>query len=307
MGKALDSEVTIQIGRRLPMKLSIIVPVGILGPNLAKLIRMVEEAIYFGNQVIIINDLKDSETPKQLEKLSKTYKGNRLIYRSLACGGPGEARNKGLDLAESEWVTFWDCDDIPNIFEFNKMINEASDEFADVALGRFQVLQEKTEKIVSFPELPSYPEELASAPGIWRFAFKKTFIANSRFPKLYMGEDQVFLGCVGLDFAKIHKYQGIVYTYCLNPGQVTSSKKNRQRIHLAFEFSANEIILDKNVSEFKKAFLLQQYFSTLKHGLFLRKITTSGKVCVLLYKKIITIQDIRRVLIYKGILRDNLL
>jgi len=105
---------------------------------------------------------------------------------------------------------------------------------ADFCLGGFQIAQEQNSQIGYF--LPSKSQkqllvEIASYPGIWRFAFKKSAIQDVWFQNFCMGEDQAFLLEAIEDISNLYLYQGIVYEYRKSDiGQLTSSSASRSQI-----------------------------------------------------------------------------
>ncbi|MCG9757474.1 glycosyltransferase family 2 protein, partial [Shewanella insulae] len=72
--------------------------------------RAVLSAIHpFVNRIIVVDDGSTDESLIILESLSHV---NELLVVSKSNGGPGSARNTGLQLATSEYIIFLDSDDI---------------------------------------------------------------------------------------------------------------------------------------------------------------------------------------------------
>jgi poly(ribitol-phosphate) beta-N-acetylglucosaminyltransferase len=288
------------------MKISVIVPIGILGTNLSKLTKMVHESLEYGNQVILVNDIKDAQTPILLLDLCEQYSDSDLIYKSLECGNPGSARNIGLELATNSWIVFWDCDDIPNVLEFNRMVENAVKEKREIAIGRYEVFDERVREVVAYSELPKTPQELASNPGIWRFAFKASQFGTSRFPNLSMGEDQVFLSRLGLNFNEMYFHDKFVYTYCLHPDQLTANSIKRGEVFYALVLSAREFNSNSRFENLRKAFFLQQFLTTLRHSSVSQKLEATIIFFQLYKKGMISKDDLRSLLASKRVLRGGL-
>ena len=68
-------------------------------------------------ELIAVDDGSSDGTLQRLKEYEKEHKGLRVS--SIAHGGASAARNRGIDVAEGEWVTFMDCDDClkPGFFE----------------------------------------------------------------------------------------------------------------------------------------------------------------------------------------------
>ena len=65
-------------------------------------------------EVIVINDGSSDNTLSILNSYKKNYPN--LIIIDKENGGPSSARNAGLDIAQGEYVFFFDADDLPDRF-----------------------------------------------------------------------------------------------------------------------------------------------------------------------------------------------
>jgi len=164
------------------------------------------------------------------------------------CQNPGTARNVGLQICTTRWVTFWDSDDAAYPEELMEMILAAEKESSDVAIGRYtKVAQKDLEKnlrqTANSEKLSdkNWQLEVGLSPGIWRFAFKSEVIKNIVFPELRMGEDQVFIQRTFQKDVSIHLDEKIVYEYRIgNSQQLTTDRSNLNDLTLATDISINE-------------------------------------------------------------------
>ncbi len=101
----------------LSEKISVIIPVYNTEKYLEKSIRSIMNQTYKDLDIICINDGSSDSSPAILEKLAAEDERIRIINQENA--GQGAARNAGLDVADSEWVTFPDSDDmlVPDAYE----------------------------------------------------------------------------------------------------------------------------------------------------------------------------------------------
>jgi len=61
-------------------------------------------------EIIVVDDASTDDTVSVIERLAAVDKRLRLV-RMLRNGGPGAARNAGLDAARGEWIALLDADD----------------------------------------------------------------------------------------------------------------------------------------------------------------------------------------------------
>ena len=219
--------------------LSIVVPVHNMAGRLGNLESAVKKSREFQLpiQFILIQDGKDVETQNELNALAGTY---GLFYRQIDVSSPGLARNAGIELCTSEWVTFWDSDDLGNPFEVVQAIQNAP-AGTKVVVGSYREFDSNsgtTSKVYAPSKSINY---LMLNPGIWRFAFKRDFISNKRFPEESMGEDQVFLAKLKIDTREWVLSKTLFYTYFTNvPNQLTSSPDKVMELKSSL-FKINEV------------------------------------------------------------------
>jgi glycosyltransferase involved in cell wall biosynthesis len=179
------------------------------------------------NLVIVADGFNESNAASLAELVSDAkFCEINLIHGVF--GNPGSARNAGLKIVDSEWVCFWDSDDIPNPEGFKTMIEKAEKANISVAKGGYRVLDTRNGQI--FTNRRSYiskdnPARHLLDPGIWRYAFSKSIYLNTSFPPLRIGEDQDFLVKVLITQHEVFQSEEMVYTYRLgNETQITYSE-----------------------------------------------------------------------------------
>ena len=94
----------------LSEKISVIIPVYNTEEYLEKSIRSIMNQTYKNLDIICVNDGSSDSSLAILEKLASEDDRIRIINQENA--GQGAARNAGLEVADSEWVTFPDSDDM---------------------------------------------------------------------------------------------------------------------------------------------------------------------------------------------------
>jgi glycosyltransferase involved in cell wall biosynthesis len=182
------------------------------------------------SEVIFLIDSSNDETFSDLKAIvdSNNYKKVKIINGNF--GGPGVARNFGISEASGDWVAFWDSDDNPNVDAFVNMVNNAQQSGKQIAVGGWKKISPDLEisrvwfKKAQDLNLPYFFKTVRN-PGIWRWAFQRPIIDGVFFPNLLMGEDQVFLANLNIDWLKVYRGKEHVYDYIQgNPSQLTASR-----------------------------------------------------------------------------------
>jgi glycosyltransferase involved in cell wall biosynthesis len=209
--------------------LSVLVPIKNMSGRLTNIEIWLQRISHYNSEVIFIVDSSSDETFSDLNTIvdSNNYEKVKIIKGNF--GGPGDARNFGIAQATGEWVAFWDSDDNPNVDAFVNMINNAQQAGKQIAVGdwrkvnsNLEISQAQFKKKYDFNLL--FFLKTVRNPGIWRWAFKRRIIDGVYFPNLLMGEDQVFLANLNIDWLKVYRDKENVYDYIQgNPSQLTSS------------------------------------------------------------------------------------
>jgi len=212
------------------LQLSVIVP--ITGPPI-RIINLLRWLPHFGKlngEVILVHDISDSDTTELLAKtISEIGNDFKLTLIEGKFGSPGAARNAGKRIAQSTWVTFWDCDDIPNLKNIKNLVDASIGTDLDFICGSFDVVNIRSESSVTTHvnsgDLTSDLKRIGLNPGVWRFIFKRSTIEELNFLEISMAEDQDFLLDYNLVGRSGQYSQLITYSYYKGQeGQLTDSK-----------------------------------------------------------------------------------
>lgn len=176
--------------------------------------------------VILVHDVRDDETSVELKKIIRSSKNSNIEFIEGFFGSPGIARNQGLRMVLTEWVCFWDSDDLPNIKGFEKLISlsGADDE---VLIGNFiEANIETLDEVLREVDKKNILSSIADFPGIWRMVFRSSTLIDLNFSDHLMGEDQLFLLNYRFAVRKLHHEEIFVYKYFKGfEGQLTSNPK----------------------------------------------------------------------------------
>ncbi len=198
-------------------KISIIIPVYKVEKYLSKCLDSIINQTYKNLEIILIDDGSPDECPKICDDYAK--KDDRIKVLHLKNGGVSNARNKGLEVASGDFVTFVDSDDHICETMYEKLLSKQQETDADLVFARFKYEDEITGEIINVNETSMkdfcetrdivyfYNHTTNNTKvgdnivinnnvmcNIWRCLFKKTAISNVRFTKgITFMEDVVFL------------------------------------------------------------------------------------------------------------------
>jgi glycosyltransferase involved in cell wall biosynthesis len=236
--------------------ISVIVPLHNLSGNLGEIEGWLSKALGLGFSVIIVDDASSAETKLKLIEIELKADSRKLTVIHGIFGGPGAARNKGLELASPGWIIFWDSDDQPDVFSTLEMIVNAESKNKTIAVGMWQKMpqgEEFTSDTTSAQAKRMGNDffQIITNPGIWRWAFKFDSSAPSKFPNLRMGEDQLFLVSLNIPYSEVYRYPQVIYSY--NQSSPTQLTKNQTALR---ELSSIDSEVRKVFSRLKRPSLL---------------------------------------------------
>lgn len=201
--------------------LSCIVPVSKLANELLELETWIRNSSDLDIEIIVVHDIQDRETEKQLVDLFANIQDQRLKFIQKKVDSPGLARNLGLRIATGKWIAFWDADDLPDPQQAMAAISENSN--SEIIIGRYSVHQRKTghEYDSSIHDLSLY--NVGINPGLWRMLFQHSILVGRQFSSSRMGEDQIFIAELNFDSKSISFTHRILYKYFMGrPNQLTN-------------------------------------------------------------------------------------
>ncbi len=273
------------------MLISAIIPIAGFPNGFEQITRWISNPSLSDFEVILIVDSDSEDLSFQVNTIVKNLPqtAKYLILNSTS-RNPGGSRNLGLKAATGSWITFWDCDDVPNPTKFVEIVKQAQIQGADVALGAFSV-KTKTGENLHLLETNSKNDILQNValnPGLWRFIFRNELAKIFTFPELRMAEDQIYLAAVLSESRKIMASNEHVYEYWLfQSGQLTKNKGALTDLQIAIKHFEKKY-LENECPEFL-IILLRLCLTSLKKANSRSKLTT----VIILIK--ITVFDLRRI------------
>jgi glycosyltransferase involved in cell wall biosynthesis len=171
------------------------------------------------------------------ELLKNFAEDSRVSVFKKENGGPGSARNFGLQKATGEWIMFVDGDDLLSPYALSCMISAACKYDCDLVVANPVVVKEGTKvDDVSFSsdidstyydcagsiECLLY-EEVTESP--WSKLIKRSLIASHPFPVGVWYEDVYIAGTLFSDVSGMVLLGLPVYGYVMRSGSITHKRK----------------------------------------------------------------------------------
>ena len=246
--------------------LTIVTPISQMAGRLQNLQTWLSRLGNLSVEVVLIHDKKDELTGIALREMIHKLDDSRITFLEGNYGGPGLARNAGMQVATGEWVCFWDSDDIPQVQDFYLMVQTADESKSECAIGGFTAVHDTTgeRKLHLLPK--DYLNEIAINPGIWRFAFKRNELKGLWFSSLMMAEDQIFLANFNIPDRQIEIFSKSVYHYFIGEDfHLTKSRESLKDLPIAIDhsFSLVRSLTGKNIS-FVSILLSRQLMTALR-------------------------------------------
>ena len=185
------------------VEISVIVPVYKVERYLCECIDSILQQTFREFELILIDDGSPDRCGQICDEYAKADDRVRVIHQKN--GGLSAARNAGLDLADGEFITFVDSDDILNRYYLQKLYEALTEYNADVAVcdscnivhkEDFQCpVTDRTTPCILMGHIEAvksiYQYDKEQLPiTVWGKLYKKELFANLRFPVGMIHEDE---------------------------------------------------------------------------------------------------------------------
>lgn len=266
--------------------ITVIVPVYNAEKYLTRCIKSILLQTYKNIQLILINDGSTDNSLRIIEEYAAN--DNRIVVIDKENAGVSDSRNRGLDIAEGEYIGFVDADDYiePNMYEL--MHYEISSSNASICCCGYR--QEYTgyrydiainEKIIISGEENVISRYLRQDirngifDGNWNKLFRRDCIGNIRYKNIKHGEDILFQYNTFKKCSEMICLPDLLYHYVNNDNSATNSVFNNNKLSIvdvAWEIKNDAISNYPGLIEQAYAFnltwniaLLQDYYRNESH------------------------------------------
>lgn len=232
--------------------ISVIVPAYNAEEYIENCVDSILSQVYDNIEVIIIDD---GSTDNTREVCRKYDNDNRVTFIATENGGPGKARNNGIDNAKGEWILFVDSDDTIDKEMCSRLYKAAEDADADIALCNLKniTVDNKETHIIPFKndrvvfkddKLKKLEYDLIckqSETGKSMIALsgpvckliKRSLIGDTRFPlEMDLGEDTCFVLCLLEKSRSLVYIKDVLYNRFLRSDSLSNGNSNEDvRLH----------------------------------------------------------------------------
>lgn len=204
-------------------KVSVIIPIYNAEKYIKQCIESLTNQTYKNIEIILINDGSTDNSKKICDEYRN--KDNRVIVIDKENEGVSKTRNKGIELATGEYITFLDADDSINFNYIEELVKNIEDD----CLVRFNNPNIK-ENIILKDE---YIKQIAigKIQGVcWGYLLKKSLLENMKFDTntSYM-EDTIFIINCLFKVSKVKFARKAFYNYNQNEGSLTQNISNIEK------------------------------------------------------------------------------
>ena len=246
--------------------LSIIIPVFNMCNTLERCISFILNQSFKDFEAIFVDDCSTDTSSEIILKYCKLYP-DKLIYTKTAYqGGPGHARNTGIDISRGKYIGFLDADDWIDSNLYSSVIQSAVKYNADIAIfgvkDEFDCrLSTKTRYEYKYFNCinsefairalaRTYSNDTYISPMVCQKVYKKIFIKKNKlhFKENTYFEDDLFSFQSFLCDSKIIIVPDVFYHYYQRPNSITHSFSKKHIDDLInFLMDLKKELLDGNI------------------------------------------------------------
>lgn len=187
--------------------------------------------------LIVVDDASSDGTVAVAREALRGLENAKLVTLE-SNGGPGRARNAGLDFAEGEFVAFVDDDDVADVGVLLEGVSLARRTSADVVtLGYEETGDGRAPLLVPPMSGGSLGPSLTRRAAVWRFIFRSDFLTINRvrFPELFYAEDVIFTLRVAEAMPRVESLAKRAYSYHIRSSGLSGSTPPPQRAEMALQ------------------------------------------------------------------------
>ncbi|WP_456068532.1 glycosyltransferase [Eubacterium sp.] len=229
------------------IKVSIIVPVYNVEEYLNRCIDSLLKQTLKEIEIILVDDGSTDSSPQICDEYEKNNSNIKVLH--LENGRPARARNKGIEIAQGEYIGFADSDDYCHVEQFEKLYQNAKDNNSDIAMCSFFVDSIKGLEpiIIPFKQLYNSNEEIKNSVikcfygeyvhglnSLWIKIFKRSMLLDNKIKmdeSLMRAEDMWFI----FDALKVSNVFSFIsdnlYYYYQNDSSIMHDSKNDSYEH----------------------------------------------------------------------------
>ena len=182
------------------MKLSVIIAAYNAETYLEETLDSVISQTLNDYEVIVVNDGSSDHTLEILKNYQKKSSILKIIDKEN--GGPSSARNAGLDIAQGDFIYFFDADDLLDPDSLEALYERAVNTNADIVIAKYDIFNKyrtypinNLNGIVTLDDIERYDQTILWTFSLCNKLFRASLIQkyNFRLPPISYSEDGVFV------------------------------------------------------------------------------------------------------------------
>ena len=179
-------------------------------------------------EIIVVDDGSTDATPAIIKEYTEKHPD---IVRSITLtnGGQGRARNFAIREAKGEYIGFADADDRTDPSMFEKLVNTAYSEDADIVICDFYRVNESGEH---YEKAAMQDNPLSAAGPVWNKIFRASAIKGVRFSEGLWYEDLAFSAKMLLKSKKTVFVPDALYYYICGHESTMTNQNSRKNLDI---------------------------------------------------------------------------
>ena len=273
-------------------KVSVIIPVYNVEKYLRQCLDSVVNQTFKDIEIICVNDGSPDNSLAILEEYAAN--DSRIVIINKENGGYASAINKGIEIANGEFIGIVESDDYCATDMYEELYNRIKDSDADFVAGNFYYLKETKHKVKEYSyceglnldndgsfNLKSSPNVLVKVAYPWKNLYRKSFLDKNNIRMLQDGkgayEDQPWNTMVLSKAKKILTLDKPIYYYRVDAAGSSTNNGTRKIInYLKRRAQGRDILIECGL--FEGDILEYYYLAALNGGrTFMRTIAKEFK------------------------------
>ena len=291
---------------------SIIIPIYKVEQYLIDCIQSVCSQTYKNIEIILVDDGSPDNCGKICDDYAKRDKRISVIHKEN--GGLSDARNKGIDIARGDYITFVDSDDYVETTFIEELYNAIEKNNSDISICNINVVDENGKKIsnLGFKDniivdgkqiLKEICEQKNIVESIvaWNKMYSSKFFKQYKYPVGKIHEDEFLTYKILYQTKRVSVINKYLYNYRKNNQSIVGKEFNQQRLDLLEALSERLEFYKNNKEDYFYLMTLKIYLNQLiEYYIKTKKYIQNSKIILqdlknkynIIYKEYIMMKDI---------------
>ncbi len=270
--------------------ISIIIPCYNTGKYIEKCLNsLIEQVKQFDYEIILIDDCSKDDTAEVIENYISSHDYNIIFLKNKENIGAGASRNKAVQIARYDYVSFIDSDDYISEDFYKNMLEALQENNADLVTCDIVVVDSDTDEQTLCEAYNGAPGKysllstgLAASPC--NKIFKKEYLIRYPFAEGIMNEDVASVLSIVANCEKVAYAEKADYYYVQRSGSVQNSSLSYKRLDIVkavdifserikdnpdYEKFLNVVVFNQIICFF--LFVPMKYRGIIRRALFLKE------------------------------------